>query len=1395
MTKRTRKRLTLLIIVVAGLAIIVAGGAALRYHQQQRVTSRAYDRGMAALEAGNDIDVVRYLGVYLNRSESAGREVDPELWLEWADARWAVKEEEGHHITQAIYGARRARDMMPDDPRPYEQLINIYSRIRQYTELEDAADKLLEIDADSFRARAAKIAAARAKGDAEAAVEQAEILVADYPDDVDAHQLLLYLLDQANRPADEIISAMDAAAAAHPDDPAFELLRARAYVLLNDANAARDSAERALAMIEREPDAEIDFLLRVLDYLNMGEEARRLLDSRVSAAEPGDPVFVTTAERAWKAGETEEALRTIEQGAPPLEEASPSMLGWIALLNASSSGDADRLEAARTELERLDDPLAADWLAIADAREALENERPAEARRILMERAPVAQTNTLPIMQYALARAARALAESRRAIELLEPLAAREPRWVILAVDLSEMLLQDERPTEAFGYAVRAYQAAPRPSVVIPTLAEAAAKLLESGAATSEQRELALEVLTESAEKLPDSGEAVALAARGLAAAGRHDDARAYASRIAENRLQITAESYARLAEISRLQEWGLESGLTEAARTTSPEDPATLYALAVEAANAGRPEDGKRLLQDALSRAGDNASLELAVRYALYLDVIGDPAARETLKRLATQNKQSVPAQIAFLEASSTWVEEPEIAAAIERLRTLTGDSGAAWKLHEARRLLTFEPTEENAARVELLLADIINRDPRAAEARRIAAAARIQLGDLETATRYLREAVAARPGDARLQLEIVNLLRERGDAEAVLRQLRQFALIPDLSPGLRQARGRLLMDYGLWDLALEDLSTLAKDGGWRATLDLAQLHARRGDTAQARAIYNDLLTDPEPDPAVIESAANFFGGQGEVDRGQAILMRLPDEGDPPRIRRIAAYLARFGLTGEAERLYRQHADTTRTPEAWNALARFHLRQNEIEEARSALEQGLALAPESADLIATDNVIRLRMGLPVDPDALADAMEVGGVARDDPAAVALRAAIAALSQNTDDQQAYVQALRAITVDHPDFYPAWDLLVKALGSVGAIEEAISAARRATAALPMDARPAKLQAEMLMASGDIRQALAAAQMWRDRSRDNPLEPDLAIASLELSLNDADQALEQLEPHRERIIAQADSHPDRLALLAMALARSGEDEAAHQLLWTRAQRDPAWAERYFRVALAQRDTPSTFVRWLSRIEPAIASSMMGRLRIGQAWYEFGLIHESPEAHRRAIDILTPALENEQSAPFAAKLIAGSAEQVGEFGVAEEHYRLAIRLDPDDPAVMNNLAYLYLRTGGSADEALVLANRAVNVSPDVPVFIDTRASALLALGRLEEARAAFERGLELDPADIDLLLGLADAELGLGEINAARIALERAAAQGPRTSDQRRELADLQTRLKNASVRTDD
>jgi Zn-dependent protease with chaperone function len=82
------------------------------------------------------------------------------------------------------------------------------------------------------------------------------------------------------------------------------------------------------------------------------------------------------------------------------------------------------------------------------------------------------------------------------------------------------------------------------------------------------------------------------------------------------------------------------------------------------------------------------------------------------------------------------------------------------------------------------------------------------------------------------------------------------------------------------------------------------------------------------------------------------------------------------------------------------------------------------------------------------------------------------------------------------------------------------------------------------------------------------------------------------------------------------------------------------------------------------------------------------------------------------------------------------AVHHLDLALKLDPDNPEIQNNLAWILATSKETAyfqaERALVLAERAARASP-VPYVLDTLAEAYHVNGRNEEALKAEEKALE--------------------------------------------------------------
>jgi len=80
------------------------------------------------------------------------------------------------------------------------------------------------------------------------------------------------------------------------------------------------------------------------------------------------------------------------------------------------------------------------------------------------------------------------------------------------------------------------------------------------------------------------------------------------------------------------------------------------------------------------------------------------------------------------------------------------------------------------------------------------------------------------------------------------------------------------------------------------------------------------------------------------------------------------------------------------------------------------------------------------------------------------------------------------------------------------------------------------------------------------------------------------------------------------------------------------------------------------------------------------------------------------------------------------------------------------------------GRAEDALARAEEAIGVAPRSVAALHYRAAALAELGRIEDARAAYERALQAGKDDVDVVAGAADFLVnGLPEDDAAREDLE--------------------------------
>ncbi|GAN78407.1 hypothetical protein Asru_0822_02 [Acidisphaera rubrifaciens HS-AP3] len=120
----------------------------------------------------------------------------------------------------------------------------------------------------------------------------------------------------------------------------------------------------------------------------------------------------------------------------------------------------------------------------------------------------------------------------------------------------------------------------------------------------------------------------------------------------------------------------------------------------------------------------------------------------------------------------------------------------------------------------------------------------------------------------------------------------------------------------------------------------------------------------------------------------------------------------------------------------------------------------------------------------------------------------------------------------------------------------------------------------------------------------------------------------------------------------------------------------------------------------------------------------------------------------------------------EQAEAAGAAYEEARA---LRPTDARALSGLATIR-RMQGRNDEALTLAQAALEADPDVPGGQTSLGTALQALGRGEEARVAFRAALARDPADADALNNLGTSLIDAGAHEEGLAALRQATVARP-------------------------
>jgi tetratricopeptide (TPR) repeat protein len=129
--------------------------------------------------------------------------------------------------------------------------------------------------------------------------------------------------------------------------------------------------------------------------------------------------------------------------------------------------------------------------------------------------------------------------------------------------------------------------------------------------------------------------------------------------------------------------------------------------------------------------------------------------------------------------------------------------------------------------------------------------------------------------------------------------------------------------------------------------------------------------------------------------------------------------------------------------------------------------------------------------------------------------------------------------------------------------------------------------------------------------------------------------------------------------------------------------------------------------------------------------------GALHIDSGALNQAVEALERAHALRPSDPVILARLGSALQLSGRAADAEKHLRRSLELN-SDPVVMNNLAHLLAAAGIELDEALLLAQKAVERLPGNRTVEDTLGYVYLRRGMVGSARKIFERLVQQEPAN---------------------------------------------------------
>ena len=532
---------------------------------------------------------------------------------------------------------------------------------------------------------------------------------------------------------------------------------------------------------------------------------------------------------------------------------------------------------------------------------------------------------------------------------------------------------------------------------------------------------------------------------------------------------------------------------------------------------------------------------------------------------------------------------------------------------------------------------------------------------------------------------------------------------------------------------------------------LSLARFYVLTKDLATAEATYQRAISVSGGSALAHYEYGKFLVGANRPDVAESEFQQAVQV--DPNNREARFILASFYLVNKrfdkAEESYKALAELDKDkPEGRSVLADFYSATGRLDEAIAIYKEVVTKSPDYTQARYRLAEIMLNRG-----DLAGAKSEVDTVLKHDASdrqAIILRARIAMQGGQPSDLKLAIEDLREVLRQEPNSRAGLYFMAEANFRLGQIEQARVFAADLERNYP-DYLAAKLmQVQINMAGGDVKTAMQQATQLLDRlskaapDRDNSpqmlaeLKTKTLIAhgSAALQMGDTKTARQDFMSARDAAPNNADIYVN-LAVVALAEGKTDEAIGSYNNALTLDSAHFNALRGLINIYASQKHTDQAH----ARIDQAIAAQptnaslhfLKGRV------YGFEMNAQGAEAEfRRALEIDPNYLaaysalaalfvntnQQQRAIEEYRKIVERRPDNAAIYtliGMLEmnqqnidgaiESYKKALAQDQNAVFAANNLAWLYAVHGkGNLDEAVRLAQSAVQASPEVPSFVDT-------------------------------------------------------------------------------------